>query len=202
MVVGYGVADNSTVVAHNNNIVGNTSYGITSTNPPVNAELNWWGTVVQSEIQALVSGNVDFDPWIGKAVTVTQLTPTTYDFPGVGVKMTFTTLPAGGGSVTVLRHDEAYTPFPVGYSNVALWLDITSTMPNYSFNATISVDVFGIPGFDASTTVMYRTTGGTWLAVPGGVYLASDPLFGNHPSQTISHLLHLLIHQQPQKMYT
>ena len=181
IAVGFNASDLSQVEAHNNSFT-NCEFGVTSTAPPVNAELNWWGTAVESEIQAMINGPVDYDPWIGKAVTVTQTTPTTYDFPGMGVKMSFTTLPAGGGNVTVLRYNEAYTPFPVGYSNVALWLDITSTMPNYSFNATISVDILGIAGFDATTTVMYRTTSGTWLAVPGGIYSASVPLFGGHPS--------------------
>ena len=50
MVVGYGVGDNSIVVAHNNDLSNNTSLGISSNNPPVNAELNWWGTAVESEI--------------------------------------------------------------------------------------------------------------------------------------------------------
>ncbi len=167
---------------NHNNILNNTIGFETNLTTPVLAEYNWWGTIVQSEIQALISGNVDFDPWIGKPVTVTQTVPVTYDFPGMGVKMIFTTLPTGGGNVTVLRYNEAYTPFPVGYSNVAMWLDITSTMPNYSFDVTVYVDVFGISGFDATTIVMYRTTGGTWLAIPGGLYTASDPLFGGHPS--------------------
>ncbi len=184
IAVGYGPADNSVVVAHNNNIVGNTSYGVTSTNPPVNAENNWWGTAVESEIQAMISGPVDYDPWIGKAQTVpvSQTSPTIYDFPSAGVKMIFNTLPNGGGNVTVQRYNVAPTPFPSGYTNVGLWLDITSTMPNYSFNVTVYVDVFGIVGFDATTTVMYKTSGGTWMAIPGGTYLASDPMFGGHPS--------------------
>ncbi len=29
----------------------------------VNAEYNWWGTAVESEILALISGDVDYDPW-------------------------------------------------------------------------------------------------------------------------------------------
>jgi len=33
-------------------------------NPPiVDAEYNWWGTVIESEIQALVYEGVDYDPW-------------------------------------------------------------------------------------------------------------------------------------------
>jgi len=29
---------------------------------------------------------------------------------------------------------------------------------------------------------MYKTPSGTWMAIPGGAYLASDPMFGGHPS--------------------
>lgn len=36
---------------------------IDNTEPAINATNNWWGTYIESEIQALVSGNVDFDPW-------------------------------------------------------------------------------------------------------------------------------------------
>ena len=43
MAVGYGPTDNSIVVAYSNNISNNTSFGISSTNPLVNAKNNWWG---------------------------------------------------------------------------------------------------------------------------------------------------------------
>jgi len=42
--VGYDATDTSTVVAHYNNISGNTDYGIDSTGPAVDAENNWWGS--------------------------------------------------------------------------------------------------------------------------------------------------------------
>ncbi|MBK7632738.1 MAG: T9SS type A sorting domain-containing protein [Ignavibacteriales bacterium] len=173
-------------VSFNNNSLLNNTLSIENLAPGMfNAENNWWGTAVESEIQAMISGPVDYDPWIGKAETIniSQATPVVYDFPLAGVKMVFNTLPSGGGNVTVSRYNEAPTPFPSGYTNVGLWLDITSTMANYSFNVDVSVDVFGIPGFDASTTVMYyNSTTSSWLAVSGGTYLASDPLFGGHPS--------------------
>jgi len=191
IAVGYNASDASTVVAHNNNISNNSTYGISSTNPLVNAENNWWGSATgpfHATLNPLgtgnpVSDNIDFNPWIEEEIViVSQTTPTVYNFPLTGVKMEFTTLPLGGGTVTVTRYNEAPTPFPSGYTNVGMWLDITSTMPNYSFDVTVYVDVFGIPGFDATTTVMYKNSTGNWLAVPGGTYLASDPMFGGHPS--------------------
>jgi len=53
-----------------------------------------------------------------ETVAVSQTTPTVYDFPFTGVKMLFSTLPLGGGSVTVTRYNVAPTPFPSGYTNV------------------------------------------------------------------------------------
>jgi hypothetical protein len=164
----------------NNNSLTNSTKGLNNlTTSTIDAELNWWGTAVETEIQAKISGLVDYDPWIGK---VYNLVNTVYDFPSAGVKMEFTTLPLGGGTVTVTRYNEVPAGFPGSYNNVGMWLDITSSMPNYSFDVTVYVDVFGIVGFDATTIVMYKTPGGTWMAVPGGVYLASDPMFGGHPS--------------------
>ncbi len=94
-----------------------------------------------------------------------------YDFPTEGVIMNFTTLPVGGGNVTVVRHNQAYTPFPGSYTNLGLWLDITSGMPNYSFNAEVTVDVSAIAGFNASTSVMYyNSSSSKWVAIPGGTY--------------------------------
>jgi len=73
VTVGYDASDTSTVVARNNNISGNTEYGIVSTAPAVDAELNWWGhasgpyhpTLNPSGTGDPVSDNVDFDPWLG-----------------------------------------------------------------------------------------------------------------------------------------
>ena len=173
----------SGTAVHNNSLLGVVKGCNNLSSVLVNAELNWWGTAVEAGIIAKINGLVDYDPWIGKAemVNVTQLMPVVYDFPIAGVKMVFSTLPLGGGSVTVTRYNEAPTPFPSSYTNVGMWLDITSTMPNYSFDVTIKVDVAGL-GFDGTQSVMYKNSAGNWLAVPGGTYLASDPMFGGHPS--------------------
>ncbi len=178
IVVGYDASDVSTIVAHFNDL-SNNDYGVTSTGPLVNAELNWWGTAVESEIQAMISGNVDYDPWIGKGetVNVTQIS-TVYNFTIGGIKMEFNTLPSGGGNVTVVRHNQAYTPFPGSYTNLGLWLDITSGMPNYSFNAEVTVDVSAIAGFNASTSVMYyNSSSSKWVAIPGGTYNGTEHTF-------------------------
>lgn len=168
---------------NHNNILNNTLGFETNLIAPVNAENNWWGTAVESEIQALISGPVDYDPWIGKTKTLNCTNSNlNYNFLN-GVIINFNTLPAGGGNVTVIRENNIPTSPPNGVTNLELWIDLTSSMPNFSFNATVIADVFGIPDFNASTTVMYyNSTTSSWLAVSGGTYLTSDPLFGGHPS--------------------
>ena len=148
----------------------------------MNAELNWWGTAVESAIQAMISGPVDYDPWIGKTNVLNCAAPNiNYNFLN-GVIIKFTTLPIGGGNVTVMRENKIPSAFPTEFTNLGMWIDITSLLSNYSFNAMVIADVSSLPGFDATTTPMYKNLAGEWLAIPGGTYLASDPLFGGHPS--------------------
>jgi hypothetical protein len=71
--VGYDASDTSTVVAHYNNINGNTDYGIDTTAPVVDALYNWWGdkTGPSHDLNLggkgdAVSDNVDFSPWLYK----------------------------------------------------------------------------------------------------------------------------------------
>jgi hypothetical protein len=71
--VGYDESDTSTVVAHYNNINGNTDYGIDTTAPVVDALYNWWGdeTGPSHDLNLggqgdAVSDNVDFSPWLYK----------------------------------------------------------------------------------------------------------------------------------------
>jgi Right handed beta helix region len=71
--VGYDEGDTSTVVAHYNNIYGNTDYGIDTTAPVVDALYNWWGDVTGPSHDLnlggqgdAVSDNVDFSPWLYK----------------------------------------------------------------------------------------------------------------------------------------
>jgi hypothetical protein len=69
--VGYDESDTSTVVAHYNNIYGNTDYGIDTTAPVVDALYNWWGdeTGPSHDFNLggqgdAVSDSVDFSPWL------------------------------------------------------------------------------------------------------------------------------------------
>jgi parallel beta-helix repeat protein len=59
------IADASTITINENSIYSNTEYALRNDNTAmVNAENNWWGTIVESLIQAMLSGNVDYDPWL------------------------------------------------------------------------------------------------------------------------------------------
>ena len=69
IAVGYDAADTSVVVAHLNNITGNSDEGVSSTAPMVNAECNWWGAAdgpgpVGPGSGDNVTTNVDFTPWL------------------------------------------------------------------------------------------------------------------------------------------
>ena len=78
IAVGYDASDASAVVAKNNKIYGN-DYGLTSTNPVVDASPNWWGAAIGplNDPENLcgsgneVSANVTFRQWwIDEAMTV------------------------------------------------------------------------------------------------------------------------------------
>lgn len=77
IAVGYDSSDTSVVVAHGNSIYGNTTYGISTTAPAVDAEDNWWGSAngathssntfnVGSQGEVVDDG-VDFVPWLNAA---------------------------------------------------------------------------------------------------------------------------------------
>ena len=117
-----------------------------------------------------------------QAVTATG---NNYMFPVNGVILNFSTLPAGGGDVTIQRYNKAPDGFPGNLTNLGLWLDFGTSMTNFTFNVTVKVDVDNIPGFDGNTTVMYYN-GSSWLAISGGSYLASDPVLGGHASFTFT----------------
>ncbi|MGB9587778.1 MAG: choice-of-anchor U domain-containing protein, partial [Armatimonadota bacterium] len=80
ITVGYDASDNSSVVAHFNNITGNGT-GVSTTAPLVNAEYNWWGSSdgpgpVGPGSGDKVSANVDFTPWLTETYAPTKLTET------------------------------------------------------------------------------------------------------------------------------
>ncbi|MBN2551070.1 MAG: right-handed parallel beta-helix repeat-containing protein, partial [Anaerolineales bacterium] len=67
IAVGYNASDTSTVVASLNNLSGNTDDGISSTNPTVDGEYNWWGCIDGPGTAGCADkyGDVDHTPYLG-----------------------------------------------------------------------------------------------------------------------------------------
>ena len=133
IAVGYDDSDTSTVVAHYNNISGNTDYGIDTTAPSVDATANWWGAATgpyhdpsnRGGEGDTVSDNVLFDPWYTDEGMTTLVSHSTYKFvynvPDVVVALEETLVPV------TFETDELGD---VGYSGV-----------RFKFNATGPGDV-------------------------------------------------------------
>lgn len=64
--LGYGVTDISDIHINNNSFEGTFGSAIHNTAfaSPVDAQTNWFGTSDAAAIAALVSGNVDYSPWL------------------------------------------------------------------------------------------------------------------------------------------
>ncbi|MDX1684648.1 MAG: T9SS type A sorting domain-containing protein [Saprospiraceae bacterium] len=74
IAVGYNNTDQSLVEANNNDIYGNTDFGVSSTNPVVDATLNWWGDPSGPSGEGYGTGdaitdNVLFCPWLDASIT-------------------------------------------------------------------------------------------------------------------------------------
>jgi len=60
------VSDVTGTLVRFNNFIGSTTYGVYNDVPStIDATNNWWGTKAGGLIKQMVSGNVDYDPWIG-----------------------------------------------------------------------------------------------------------------------------------------
>jgi hypothetical protein len=112
--VGYDEYDTSTVVAHYNNINGNTDYGIDTTAPFVDATYNWWGDAsgpydpdgtnevppcttdptTEKNVDGTgdaVSDNVDYCPWaLAEFPTVTTQAATSITNNSANLNMSYT----------------------------------------------------------------------------------------------------------------
>jgi hypothetical protein len=145
---------------------------VASSSGTVDARHNWWGSSTgpmhltnPAGTGAIVSDNVLFEPWTWQA-NVTE-TGTQYTFDDI--HMQFSALPPGGGFVTVNRYSSpppGYPTLPIG-SISGIFLDIVTSMPNYSFSVTVTVA--DLPsGFDVNTVVMYfNTASQQWIPLEG-----------------------------------
>jgi parallel beta-helix repeat protein len=143
IAVGYDSSDTSTVVAHYNNISGNTDYGIDTTAPSVDATANWWGATSGPYHDELnpdgegdsVSDNVLFEPWYADEGMTTLTGHSTYEFiydvPDVVVALEETEIPV------TFQTDELGA---VGYYGVRFKFNATGP-GNVIFKATDSEEV-------------------------------------------------------------
>ncbi len=67
-----------TVHINHNNIIDNTVGVKNPASMPVDATLNFWGTIEESVIQGMVSEQVDYDPWFGQEPKIEETEPDDY----------------------------------------------------------------------------------------------------------------------------
>ncbi len=129
--IGIFVISDSTQEAHFNNIVGNSDFGVmNAAEEPVDATYNWWGHASGPYHETLnpdgwgdeVSGNVDFEPWLGMETvteTVTNGIVDAKDEADTEVEVD------GTATVTVFRYDEnPGGDNPVGFNALGKWVDV------------------------------------------------------------------------------
>jgi hypothetical protein len=173
----------SNVQIHNNNFAGVT--GVSgkvmasdySTAVP-DATLNWWGTIIGSEILAKLAGTIIYIPWTGMTPYAADVIPCTVGShnltnsnPGGSIQFTRVGANNINPSITVQRYDGTpNTPTSAG-TPIPMYFIITATnLANYTFEATIVLDVSGIPGFNANTVVMMSPNGTTGWVASNGTY--------------------------------
>jgi len=172
--------DKPGIIVTNNTIIGNTTGILNQKTETLDARGNWWGhttgpyhddTNTNGEGDE-VSDYVLFDPWI-RTDEVTATSPTTYPFDTDGnstadVTLNFSTLPPGGGNVFVYRSSTLPYGWPDPPAGVLpLYLEITSDMPNYSFELTVTLTELPT-GFDEESVVMYfNTSSQQWVPLAG-----------------------------------
>ena len=166
-------------------ISGNGGYSVYAENEvdSVNAENTWWGTTKESEITPLLAGNVLYDPWEGKPVSITESdTTATITPPGTNASLKFTSLPEGTNATvsvqqTTVRPDTIPTPIvDSDDEELNIYLEINAEgLTNGDFEVTIVLDVSSFEGFDATTSkvMFYDTSSSTWVTIEDGEY---DPI--------------------------
>ena len=194
IAVGYALNDASVVVAHGNRFSGN-GVGISSTNLIVNAENNYWGTVVEAEITALTSGNVIFAPFcadstcasssLGSATSVTSNVNTPagpnvvtnivgggQGLPG-GVSITFGTVTIGGATSVITS-----ASFPVGsfkpLESIILgnYFDIGTTA-NFSAGTAV-ICLTPTSGTVGANTKLLHFESGSWADRTGPINITTN----------------------------
>ena len=163
IAVGFDAMDTSTVSAYDNQFINN-DFGISSTAPAVDADSNYWGTAVSSEIAAQVDATVDFDPyWVDAGMTIlSSVAPTTvfvddsYTFPACGTHIcgydAFKAVEEGvsavaaGGTVNVAEG----TYYPLAKINLSKAITISG--PTTGEAKVVGVGGLGLTVFEISSS--------------------------------------------------
>jgi hypothetical protein len=158
IAVGYDASDTSTVVAHYNDLSGNTADGIGTTAPAVDGTCNWWGAAdgpgpVGTGSGVGVTTNVNYTPWLTEAYAPTK------NVAAPGGTASFT---PGQGSVEGLTAVSPPATPPV-------------TLPYGMFNFTVccftgsnvTLNIM-LPGPVPVGTKWYKYNAGAWDPLPIG----------------------------------
>jgi parallel beta-helix repeat protein len=186
--VGFDASDASLVTANNNSITAN-DYGLISTNAAVNATCNWWGVTDGNTIAAMVSGSVNYDPWLvngtdnstdpgfqpvlgsceGSPVIIdlVETTADNCDGPAGTIEVTF----SGGTAPYSIEWDGTQVTVSSPYIITGLVggsYDITVTDDNGSSDTELAVTVEFLPVKNNDLTEYYATIGEAITAAAGG----------------------------------
>lgn len=146
IAVGQNSSDTSTVTAHQNNLSENAVTGITSKSSfVVDATSNWWGSALKANIQAMISGSVNFSPWYADSGK------TTLAFGN-------TTTPDGSGNPTVTLPSPSVT-------------DTTTSGGTVNVAIPSGIVITGPAGWDGTITLPAVTS--TFTLTPGTGYTAT-----------------------------
>lgn len=180
---GSDVTLNGTIAISGNSIFNNTLFGVQNgTTTTIDARNNWWGansgpyhsTNNASGTGNAVSDYVLFEPWTGQIAASAINVPYTLDSDQDGfadVKLTFNTLPAGGGNVYISRYSTIPTHWPAPPANTLTntYVILTTDMPNYQFDVNVVLTYLG-SGFGANTQAAYYNEDTEEWIIIGGTY--------------------------------
>ncbi len=131
-----------------------------------------------------VTDNVDYYPW--NALDLQVAATGNYTSPAGAVNLNFATLPTGGGNISIKRFVSPPYGFPAPPTGAVpgLYLVITSDMPNYSFNVTVTLSDLPAGVAATSSIYYYNTATSAWVA-QAGTYADLAPA-GHGPEDTFT----------------
>lgn len=182
--------DASTINVNNNSILySGDSKALVNNNPDqtLDATNNYWGTTIESEIAAIISGNVTYTPYEGyasvEADPVSTGTDQSQEFTHLKnpIFLTFDNVTAPGVTTvaTVSSSDPSYVPpvnFTLGVPPVYLNIKTTATFDG-SIAVCVDYDPSSFPtGVEPS---LWHNESGTWEDVTASVDTTNHIVCGN-----------------------